>query len=794
MHLSAKQPVINRFSVDRAGWDWLAAALFLTAVTFASLRLTATQWTEHLLGTLFLAVLAGCFGLLLGQSLLPRGLILLYGLFYGTFFISLVLGFQLHGIVGWDDRLRLLAQRVAATLSQVNQGKPASDAILFLLAISILFWLMGSYSGYHLSRHRDAGCAILPFGLAAVIVQLYDPLIPSRSWFIFLFLCFALLLTGRIHLLKQESKWGNSRIQEPLGTADTLQRIALWITISIVLVAWAIPSLPSSLEEAGRLWDRLASQGKLESKLGLALDPLKGPPLGFGEFFGPALSLGRGIPHSQSVLFTVKPVTPEPEIQHYYWRDRVYDHYENGKWTGQFSESEQLVAQEETTWIIGKEKRFPETFEFKVEAPTWLLHSPSQTLSLNLPVRTYFAKSPDGNVDLASFQVQNALIAGESYSVTSWLTEATAAELQDAGTAYPSWISQKYLQVPEEITERTRRLALRLTQNQSTPYDKALVITDYLRTNIAYHETLPILPARAEPIDWMLFQQKQAFCNYYASAEVILLRIAGIPARLAVGFAQGQRNLQSNGTAKYIVRENNAHAWPEVFFPGIGWVEFEPTANQAALIRPVEPQLIANNNPTTNLPKAISDIEQPDLSKQTSQSAENNPPPNLQRATNSIWMLTLILIGMTGLFVLALWKQRKPSSIRFSQLVILGFDKLEIKPPAPLVRWAERERLPKISRIYMEINHGLRRLGQVPLPGATSRQRAKMLAKTWPDLGEKLFVLAEAYERQLFSSRAQTIPDLSNHIQRQIRFRSILAAARMKWQKRIYWLVRKKIR
>src|SRR5687767_15979497 len=74
---------------------------------------------------------------------------------------------------------------------------------------------------------------------------------------------------------------------------------------------------------------------------------------------------------------------------------------------------------------------------------------------------------------------------------------------------------------------------------------------------------------------------------YSASAEVLMLRTLGIPARMAVGFAQGTYDEERD---RYIVARLNAHAWPEVYFPGIGWVEFEPTGNQNPLSRPVAPQ------------------------------------------------------------------------------------------------------------------------------------------------------------------------------------------------------------
>ena len=83
------------------------------------------------------------------------------------------------------------------------------------------------------------------------------------------------------------------------------------------------------------------------------------------------------------------------------------------------------------------------------------------------------------------------------------------------------------------------------------------------------------------------FDLKQGFCNYYASIEVLMLRSVGVPARMAVGFAEGGFDNEAN---VYIVRSLDSHAWPEVYFPEIGWIEFEPTGNQDPLLRPDRPE------------------------------------------------------------------------------------------------------------------------------------------------------------------------------------------------------------
>jgi hypothetical protein len=83
--------------------------------------------------------------------------------------------------------------------------------------------------------------------------------------------------------------------------------------------------------------------------------------------------------------------------------------------------------------------------------------------------------------------------------------------------------------------------------------------------------------------DYFLFDLKKGYCDYYATSMIVLARTAGLPARMVIGYSSGIYNPL---TAEYIVREANAHSWVEVYFTGVGWVEFEPTASQPPITLP----------------------------------------------------------------------------------------------------------------------------------------------------------------------------------------------------------------
>ncbi len=178
----------------------------------------------------------------------------------------------------------------------------------------------------------------------------------------------------------------------------------------------------------------------------------------------------------------------------------------------------------------------------------------------------------------------------------SYIDNPTIWEMRESPTEYPDWIENHYLQLPSDFPTSIKQLAEEITKDKETAYDKTFAITQYLRNNIDYQEQIPNPPKNQDPIEWFLFDLKQGFCNYYASAEVLMLRSIGIPARMVFGYAQGEEDLDD---ITYTVRRKQSHAWPEVYFNGIGWVEFEPTAGQPVLSRlvgsPNDPARIGDN-------------------------------------------------------------------------------------------------------------------------------------------------------------------------------------------------------
>jgi hypothetical protein len=144
--------------------------------------------------------------------------------------------------------------------------------------------------------------------------------------------------------------------------------------------------------------------------------------------------------------------------------------------------------------------------------------------------------------------------------------------------SYSAYVQKSFLQLPTSLKPEIRDLALQITKDAQTPYDKALGIQHFLETRYIYSLNLA-KPITDDPLYDFLFLSKTGHCEYFATAMTIMCRTIGIPARLARGFQQGEWNESGQF---YEVRQNDGHAWVEVLFPEYGWIDFDPSPRAAA--------------------------------------------------------------------------------------------------------------------------------------------------------------------------------------------------------------------
>lgn len=142
---------------------------------------------------------------------------------------------------------------------------------------------------------------------------------------------------------------------------------------------------------------------------------------------------------------------------------------------------------------------------------------------------------------------------------------------------YRNFVYSTYIYLPTDIFEPISTLAKSVTENEATPYEKTIAVQQYLSQNYTYNLNPPQNDSNEDFVKYFLFESKEGYCTYYATAMVLMLRTLGIPARYVEGYLVQGEGEKVKDQIKRTVLDSNAHAWPEVYFDGVGWLPFEPT-------------------------------------------------------------------------------------------------------------------------------------------------------------------------------------------------------------------------
>jgi transglutaminase-like putative cysteine protease len=721
----------------------------------AAIRLEATNWTRHLDLPQTLTLLGLAAGLMLGVSRFSPRLSAFFAIAYGAFFVPWQVGLTLGRGITWNERLTSIAGRLNVIIGQIIHQEIVQDSLLFIVLMAALFWTLSVYAGYTLTRYGDAWRAILPAGLALFVIHSFDAVIVRRAWYLAVYIFFSLVLVARVAYLQHNLRWRQSRTALPPHLGLDFIRFALLLTAVIVLFSWTFPALANTLPTAEKVYQRIRQPwNEARDRMDFAFASLRATVGVVSDFYGSSLMLGSGNRLTDSLVFVVQPLDPAPRGVRYYWRARTYDTYENGQWRSTTQDSEDFNPQEDQFAPLAEEGRWANMFDFLPQSTVSTLFTPPGPIWVSRPSRAFFTDLPGGQMDVSTLRANPSLSAGEVYRVQASLSNASVAQLEEAGTEYPAWVTERYLQLPDSITDRTIDLAHEITAGMETPYEKATAITTWLRQNIEYSEVVPNKPTNMESVDWFLFDIRQGFCNYYASAEIVLLRAVGIPARWSVGYAQGE--LLEDGS--YAVRQRDAHAWPEVFFPSLGWVEFEPTASQPVIVRP---RALSDLNQSDNLPPdADPNLQNQGLTEEEMGLLRERDRDQAlsEAAAQEGGLPSWIVAGGATALALALlyaaWVTRQRWNFQYIPVTMeKSLLRAGIKPPMFLQLWAQRARLPALAKSYMEINHALKRLDNGPKLDDTPTERAANLARTLPPAEAPAWQLVNEYQKWSFSEK-----------------------------------------
>jgi transglutaminase-like putative cysteine protease len=347
--------------------------------------------------------------------------------------------------------------------------------------------------------------------------------------------------------------------------------------------------------------------------------------------------------------------------------------------------------------------------------------------------------------DSATLIVDNSVPTsdGLTYDVTSASPRLDAATLEGDAAAAPGSIAKRFTGLPADFSPRVRQLAVDLTAGKATPYDRALALQDHLRT---FTYDLTVNAGHSDDVlEQFLFDTKRGYCEQFAGAFAAMARAIGLPSRVAVGFTPGDAD--PNDPGLFRVRGEHAHAWPEVFISGAGWVAFEPTPGRG----------IPFAEPYTGVPEAQAATGQPNTATTVDPTTAGTAPapggptpqPDPGAGVDTKGQDTASGGGASESLIQRFAAEPAGRAFPWALGVVLAY--LAGCPALlVLVRRLRRQRATtaqdQIGLAWIEASEEASLLGYASAPSETYDERSRHLAAVVPDAGTEAVLLARLVE------------------------------------------------
>lgn len=382
----------------------------------------------------------------------------------------------------------------------------------------------------------------------------YEPAVAAGAWLV-LFLALtgdATLLETLVGTVGAAVALGFGELDRQDGSVRGAEVLVALLAVMAVL-AIAVPVVPSGSADA--LDPRSSGEGDAV---------LEGPGGGDGGavtldeqlISGDGLEMAGPVNLSPDVRFVVQ---SESEQR---WRVGTLDSYTGDGWSRIGQSRPYLGA---LSGPPGTSTDVQQRYELRADAEA--VAAARYPVDVDGPITDRLQVTSTGSLTL-----EGRMDPGVSYTVESEVPDASASDLQDAGTDYPQAIERRYTPLPQgTVPDRVGNLTEQVTAGASTPYERSVAIESYLQENWGYSRN--VREPEGTMADGLLFEMDAAYCTYFASTMATMLRTQDVPARVAVGYSSGQWV----GNDTWVVRGTDAHAWVEVYFPGHGWMEFDPT-------------------------------------------------------------------------------------------------------------------------------------------------------------------------------------------------------------------------
>ena len=579
---------------DAVGWGRLVSAVVVVVLTLLIASSTATaQWVDGseivvrvaLLAAVVMAALAFTpvpDAAALGGSAIAGLLIALYGAWpqmhlrhpTDTFGIGLVQ-------VWW---------------ARIADGGAAADPSIYLFLIVLLMWIAGAWLAWCVLRWRKPLLGLIP-GAAAFATNVLNirPGDTSQNGFAFwiaVLVMVMLLVTNYVNSLHSA---GLAHVKLAGDAGLDFWESGLIAMAALLILAIILPPLSTTDRTVDLESSMFSGWAQFQQQLSHPGVFTNGPGGGGTTGFSADVKLAGTIARTRDVVFTYTVVGDFAGPKYFRGVDETMT--QDGEWrfprapglreTFQRNEVVQFAETYQKLAVAGVDVRMvrpPVGYLDILFYPGRLYKVDRATMATQVPNRG----GPPSTFDFNTIDRLSTLqppTSNGSYNASVEYSLATATDLQAAGTSYPFWV-QPYAGLPDDGSYRSpdvqqRELALAQSivarAGATNPYDEATAIESYLRNpqNFTYSLTVNTPPG-TDPMEWFLFHSHTGYCEYFASAMGDMLRLLGVPTRLVNGYGPGSFDSTIHAN---VVRGEDAHTWPEVYFPSYGWIPFEPTAD-----------------------------------------------------------------------------------------------------------------------------------------------------------------------------------------------------------------------
>lgn len=566
--------------------SWISLFLIWSMIFVSALAIVQTEWIDGLSIIPVVGTLGFSAGIFLAVSQFSVRRAYTFALIYGLFAIFYLCGLLLPDTMPWRERVFDLVSRQADWLQQAFSQGTSRDGFIFVIQTSIVYWWLGFTAAWFTVRYRFLWRSVIPTGvvLFSVVYYYVGPKAAEMSLYLAAFSLLAFMYVAYSYLVNQEERWREKRIRYRPDIRFSFLRSGLVVALAALIVAWSLPTMPASAAVNDALSGTRGPWRTVQENWTRLFSSLRSYGSAVNDPYQDTLALGGPRTVGNSLVMDIY---VQEKLPYVYWQAVTYEQYVDGRW--QVGNADVFLHPEN-----GGELEIPLTTSREVITQTVInflpnssiLYAAPQPIGANREMYVAAGQDENGRSLVNSMRSRYILRQGDQYWVYSQFSTADAHSLRTAPVDYPDWVSSRYLQLSDSVTPETIALAERLTAPHDNPYDKAIAVRNYLRSNITYNDQIDAPPPGSEPVHYFLFVSQEGYCNYYAAAMVLMMRSQGIPARFVTGYGQGEWD---DATRSYRVRASHAHTWVEVYFPEYGWIQFEPTSAIPVIDRPALP-------------------------------------------------------------------------------------------------------------------------------------------------------------------------------------------------------------